>query len=101
MAETFARDGLRVIATMREVGGRNAPAATELRNLAQRERLALDVVEIDVADQASVERGVAEVLRMAGRVDVLVNNAAIVIPGPLELVPEAYFHRSFNTNVQG
>jgi NAD(P)-dependent dehydrogenase (short-subunit alcohol dehydrogenase family) len=59
---------------MRDTGDRNASHATELRNLAERDGLALEVVEIDTGDDGSVRRGVAEVARKAGRIDVLVNN---------------------------
>lgn len=37
-------------------------------------------LRVDIADYASVEAGVADTLRAAGRLDVLVNNAAIVGP---------------------
>lgn len=101
MAETFSRNGMHVIATMRESRHRNAPAAAELRRLAATENLPIDVVDIDVTDQKSVDHGTAEALRCAGRVDVLVNNAGIVIPGPLEVVPLDAVNRCFDTNVYG
>jgi hypothetical protein len=50
MVETFARNDLRVIATMRNISGRNASAAAELRALASKEQLPINVVEIDVTD---------------------------------------------------
>jgi len=57
-----------------DVGGRNASHAADLGALAERDGLALDVVEIYTSDEDSVERGVAEVVEKAGRIDVLVNN---------------------------
>jgi NAD(P)-dependent dehydrogenase (short-subunit alcohol dehydrogenase family) len=48
--ETLARQGYRVFAGMRAAAGKNAPAAEALRGLAQQERLALQIVEIDVTD---------------------------------------------------
>jgi NAD(P)-dependent dehydrogenase (short-subunit alcohol dehydrogenase family) len=60
--ETLARQGYRVFAGMRAVAEKNAPAAEELRVLAQREQLALQIVEIDVTDDASVERAIAHVI---------------------------------------
>lgn len=101
MAETFARNKLRVVATMRDVESRNAPAAAELRQLAKSEKLALDVVEIDVTDQASVDRGVAEAIQLTGRIDVLVNNAGVTVPGPVELQPVAAFNANLDTNLGG
>jgi len=101
MAETFARSKLRVIATMRDVAGRNASAAAELRGIASRERLPIDIVEIDVTKPETVERGVAQALQLARRIDVLVNNAAIAVPGPVELLPIGTFDAVHETNVNG
>lgn len=101
MAETFARNKLRVVATMRDMEGRNAPAAAELSQLAKSEQLDLDVVEIDVTDEVSVNRGVAEALQLAGRIDILVNNAGVTVPGPVELQPIAAFNANLETNLGG
>jgi NADP-dependent 3-hydroxy acid dehydrogenase YdfG len=38
---------------------------------------------------------------LAGRVDVLVNNAGIIIPGPMELLPVSAFGAQIETNVNG
>ena len=70
--ETLVRQGYRVFAGMRAAAGKNAPAAEELRALAQREQLALQVVEIDVTHDASVERAIAEIIETTDRLDVVV-----------------------------
>jgi NAD(P)-dependent dehydrogenase (short-subunit alcohol dehydrogenase family) len=75
IAETMARKGYRVFATMRAVQDRNADVARELRALAERESLSLQVLEIDVTDDASVERAVDGAIALTGRIDILVNNA--------------------------
>ena len=46
------------------------------------EGLIAPVVALDVTDDASVRAAVAEVMGMFGRVDVLVNNAAVLLDGP-------------------
>ena len=97
---SLARDGYGVAAAMRQVEGANAPAARRLRETTQAEGLDLAVVEIDVTDEASVERGVAAAQDALGPIDVLVNNAGITIPGPVELSLEAT-QRIFDTNVYG
>ncbi|MEM6491297.1 MAG: SDR family NAD(P)-dependent oxidoreductase [Pseudomonadota bacterium] len=99
-AETLARNGFHVVASMRNVAGDNATAAAELAALARTENLLIDVVEIDIDSDASVDRGMSDVMSRVGRVDVLFNNAGVSIPGPVELSMEAA-RRSFETNVFG
>ena len=85
-AERFARRGHRVFATMREPDVRNLAHRRALEELAARERLPLEVLEMDVTDEASVNRAVSEAIGRAGRLDVVVNNAGIACIG----VTEAY-----------
>ncbi|CQD16674.1 putative short chain oxidoreductase protein [Mycolicibacterium conceptionense] len=48
IAEGYARYGAKVAATMRDINGRNATAAAELRALAHSNNLDLEVIDIDV-----------------------------------------------------
>ncbi len=97
--ETLARQGYTVFASMRAAAGKNAPAAEELRALAQREQLALQIVEIDVTDDASVEQAIAVIIETTGRLDVVVNNAGVTYSGPLEAFTLKQVHQQFETNV--
>lgn len=99
-AETLARRDYHVFATMRDVAGRNALAADELRTLAEREKLRLEVLELDVSKDASVEDAVPRVL-VAGRVDVVINNAGFASSGITEMFSVAEFERVFATNFFG
>ncbi|MEM6506456.1 MAG: SDR family oxidoreductase [Planctomycetota bacterium] len=99
-ALTLARSGFHVYASMRDVGSQNASAANALRRLTKDQRLQLDVIEIDIDEDESVDSGVRGVLDEAGRIDVVFNNAGINIPGPIELSMDAA-RRSFETNVFG
>ena len=54
----------------------------------------------DVSDVAQARTLVADVLRRFGRLDVLVNNAAIADRAPLAAIEEAAFDRHFATNVR-
>ena len=94
-ARVLAADGHRVFATMRDVTGRNAEPARALS------ALGASVVELDVTDDASVERGAARVLDAAGRVDVLVNNAGTAHFGTTEAFTPQSFERQLATNVIG
>ena len=66
----FARNGDAVVATMR-----NTSKADALRKAAADVGAEVEVLELDVTDDASARSAVSEVLERHGRIDVLVNNA--------------------------
>jgi NAD(P)-dependent dehydrogenase (short-subunit alcohol dehydrogenase family) len=101
MAETLSRNGYRVFATMRNIDARNADAARELHDLAARERLSLQALELDVTDEASIARAIATVEARCGRIDVLVNNAGYGILGLAETITPEQSLRLFETNFFG
>jgi NAD(P)-dependent dehydrogenase (short-subunit alcohol dehydrogenase family) len=91
LCPALQKAGHRPVASMRDVGGRNAAHAAALRDAG------IDVVEIDVADDGSVARGVAE----AEPVDVLVNNAGFGLSGPMEAATIEDLKHLYETNVFG
>src|SRR5438132_7373317 len=98
MVETLARQGYRVFAGMRAAAGKNAPAAEELRALAEREQLALHIIELDITDDASVEQAIASLVGITGRLDVVVNNAGIAYSGQLVAFNLEQVHQQSDTN---
>jgi len=94
-AETLAQAGHHVFAAMRDIAGRNRKHADALRDKK------INVVEIDVSDDGSVDRAVAAVLKQAGRIDVLVNNAGMASAGVSEAFTSDQAKVVFNTNVIG
>ncbi|GHB58732.1 SDR family oxidoreductase [Persicitalea jodogahamensis] len=56
---------------------------------------------MDVTSEESVGQAVSQVLEIAGRIDVLINNAGLGIVGPLEETTDELIHTVFNTNVMG
>src|SRR5260370_28937517 len=101
IAETLARKGYFVFATMRAVQDRNANAAGELFELAERESLQLRVLELDVTDDASVERSVNAGIGETDRIEVLVNNAGYALVGLAEACTVEQAQRILNTNFLG
>jgi NADP-dependent 3-hydroxy acid dehydrogenase YdfG len=94
-AETLSHSGHRVFAAMRDITGRNRTHADALRGQN------IDVVELDVTDDNSVDRAIASVLQVAGRIDVLINNAGIASAGVSEAFTPDQAKLLFNTNVVG
>jgi NAD(P)-dependent dehydrogenase (short-subunit alcohol dehydrogenase family) len=81
--------------------GLRSPQKAEQLQAAIDSGLPIQMVELDVNDDASVTNAVEEVRRKAGHIDVLVNNAGIGGGGPLELVPIETAKQIFETNYFG
>ena len=101
MSEALARNGHTIFASMRNVAGRNAANYAALSDLAEREALSLQVIELDVTDDASVENAVNEVIDRAGRIDVLVNNAGVNGLGLNETFTVEQAQQMFDVNFFG
>jgi NAD(P)-dependent dehydrogenase (short-subunit alcohol dehydrogenase family) len=99
--ETLARKGHTVFATMRDPGGRNAKNASEIRALAEKDSLPIHVLELDVTNDASVERAVDAAVAKAGRIDVAINNAGYYLSGLEEAVTTEQAQRLMDTNFLG
>jgi NAD(P)-dependent dehydrogenase (short-subunit alcohol dehydrogenase family) len=95
-ALAFARRGDQVFA-----GLRNLSRGDDLLSVAQAERLPIEPVQLDICDQASIEAGVGQVIKRAGHVDVLLNNAGVAGGGPVEELPEETIRQLFETNTMG
>jgi D-sorbitol dehydrogenase (acceptor) len=76
-------------------------------NLAAAEKAASEIgeaaiaVEMNVADQASIERAVAEVETAFGGIDILINNAALFDLAPIVEISRDSYDRLFSVNVAG
>jgi NAD(P)-dependent dehydrogenase (short-subunit alcohol dehydrogenase family) len=100
-ADTLARKRHTVFATMRDAEGRNAKNAAEIRAVAEKESLPIHVLELDVTDDASVERAVDAAITKAGRIDVAINNAGYYVSGLVEAVTTEQGRRLMDTNFFG
>jgi len=87
-AETFAAKGCRVFGTVRSIAKTSPLSGVEL-------------IEMDIRDDASVELGVQAVIERAGRIDILVNNAGMSMVGAVEETSVTEAAALFDTNVFG
>ena len=96
MAKTFAAQGHSVIATMRNVTTSNKEFALSLSSLPN-----VEVVELDVSQDHSVQSAIQHVFAKYNKIDVLINNAAVFGKGVLEAYSLEQVQRIFDINVFG
>jgi NAD(P)-dependent dehydrogenase (short-subunit alcohol dehydrogenase family) len=95
-AIAFARRGDTTYASMRD-----PDRATRLLARAASEGATLEVLGLDVTDDASVRAAVRTVEERHGAIDVLVNNAGIDASGPVETTPIDRARAVLETNLWG
>ena len=97
IALAFAREGARVAANY--LGSQAGAEAV----VAEAGRLGVEAVALrgDVAREDDVKALVAATLERFGRLDVLVNNAGIMVRAPMLAVPAEECRRMFDVNVTG
>jgi NAD(P)-dependent dehydrogenase (short-subunit alcohol dehydrogenase family) len=88
VADVFAAKGFEVFGTSRN------PRTTEPVP-------GVELVQLDVADDASVAAAVSTVVQRAGRIDILVNNAGVGVFGAAEETSIAQAQQLFDTNFFG
>ena len=89
----LAREGYFTYATMRDTTKSN-----KIKEIAQKENLKINVLELDVDDEKSVKTAIAHILDQKQRIDVLVNNAGWGLWGCVEDVSIDEFKEQFETN---
>ncbi len=94
-ARALLEQGYQVAGSVRSREGKNADAVAEL------EAAGASIVEMDVTDSASTERGVAAAIEQLGGIDVLFNNAGIGSYGIQELMSAEDMAHVFDVNVIG
>ncbi len=92
----LAEKGYRVFAA-----GRSVEKRAQLDALAREKNLPLETLELDVCDDASVQRAVTAVLAKAGAIDVLFNNAGVNYSAAVEDLRLEDWRRQFETNFFG
>jgi NAD(P)-dependent dehydrogenase (short-subunit alcohol dehydrogenase family) len=90
-AELLAAQGWQVVASVRQQ-----------KDVATLSAMGLKTVRLDIADPDSIGSGLNETLtRTGGRLDALVNNAGLAIPGAVEDLSRELLQRQFDTNFFG
>lgn len=84
IALALAREGCVVYASMRDTAYRNAARVAALRELARLENIALFALELDVLSETACRASVDCVLDKEGRLDIVVNNAGMLMQGITE-----------------
>jgi len=97
IALALARAGADVAITYRTSSAEAAQTAREIESLGRR---AL-AVECDVRSEASVRQAIAATMAKFGRLDVVVNNAAVFASAPLESMSLDSWDAVFETNARG
>lgn len=87
-AMKFAKQGCQVFGTVR-----NTARATAIPGVT--------LIEMDICDEASIERGIQTVIAQAARIDVLVNSAGVTLLGAAEETSIAEAQTLFDTNLFG
>lgn len=92
-AEAYAAEGARVAIADINIE-RARTAASEIG-------AAAIAVEMDVTRQESIDAAVDETVDRLGRIDILINNAAIFTAAPIVEIERADYQRAFDINVAG
>lgn len=93
--KTLLKDGHQVAASMRSPEGRNKEVAQELSKLGAK------IVDIDVTDENSINKGVQKATQEMGGLDVVINNAGVGVHGLQENFTVEDFKKVFDINVFG
>jgi NAD(P)-dependent dehydrogenase (short-subunit alcohol dehydrogenase family) len=96
IALKLARNDFLTYATMR-----NPKKGEYLKSLADKEKLSLKVVQLDVTDERSVKNAIQSITTEASTIDLLVNNAGYGLGGAFEDLELGEIKAQFETNLFG
>lgn len=92
----LARNRFHTYATMR-----NIEKSADIQEITNKERLSLQVIQLDVNDDASIRNSIKRIERENERIDVLINNAGYGLVGAFEDLSVEEIKSQFETNFFG
>jgi NAD(P)-dependent dehydrogenase (short-subunit alcohol dehydrogenase family) len=92
----LARNGFSTYVTMR-----NLDKSQAIIDLKEKEKLPLEVLQLDITDELSVKEAIHKIINDQEKIDVLVNNVGYALVGPFEELSIEEFKEQFETNVFG
>jgi 3-oxoacyl-[acyl-carrier protein] reductase len=95
-AVKFAEEGATVVVVDRDLSG-----AEKTRHLIEQLGGTVQVIAIDITQEAQVKRAIDEMISQFGRLDILHNNAGVSVLKPITETTEADWDFLFNVNLKG
>lgn len=92
----LAENGFNVYATMRDLS-----KSEKILKMADNKKLQIEVGQLDVTSEQSVENAISAIVESEGQIDVLVNNAGYGLMGPAEELTIDELREQFETNLFG
>jgi NAD(P)-dependent dehydrogenase (short-subunit alcohol dehydrogenase family) len=92
----LARHGFKTYATMRDL-----QKSSTLRSIADKEKIPLKCVQLDVTNDISVKQAIETIVNEANKIDILVNNAGYGLSGAFEDLLINEIKLQFDTNYFG
>jgi NAD(P)-dependent dehydrogenase (short-subunit alcohol dehydrogenase family) len=92
----LAKNGYLTYATMRNLAKQDT-----IQSIAEKERLPVRTVQLDVTDENSVKNTIQSIISESGRIDLLVNNAGYGLTGAFEDIEIDEIKALYETNVFG
>ena len=95
ISKSLIENGHQVVGTMRSTKGKNEQVANKLKSIG------VQLIELDVTDEESVNNGVTKAIEVLNGLDVLINNAGIGAFGIQELFSPEQMLKVYDVNVVG
>jgi len=89
----LARNGFHTFATMRDIN-----KDEEIKEVVRKENLNVEILQLDVDNEESVNEAINTIVKRKDRIDVLINNAGYGMWGTVEDVSIDEFKEQFETN---